>query len=70
MIKLPSLKLHRVQICGEERKGGSILYIWLKGVDGLEIKTLELGAILKAFHNFQAHFAIKTCGRVIFSYNL
>lgn len=49
MIKLPSLKLHRVQICGEERKGGSILYIWLKGVDGLEIKTLELGAILKAF---------------------
>ena len=49
MIKLLSLKLHRVQICGEERKGGSILYIWLKGVDGLEIKTLELGAILKAF---------------------
>ena len=70
VIKLPSLKLPRVQICGEERKGGSIFYIWLKGVDGLEIKTLELGAVLKVFYNFQAHFTIKTCGRVIFSYNL
>ena len=47
-----------------------MLCVWLKEVDRLEIKTLELGAVLKAFHNFLAHFAIKTCGRVIFSYNL
>lgn len=50
MIKLPSLKLHKVQICGEERKGGSILDMQLKGVDGLEIKALEFGAVLKTLH--------------------
>ena len=46
------------------------MYTWLKGVDGLKIKALELGAVLKIFHTFQAHFAIKTCSRLIFSYNL
>lgn len=51
-------------------KGGSILYMGLKGVDELEIEAFELGAVLKTFHTSQAHFAIRTCSRVTFSYNL
>lgn len=51
-------------------KGGSILYMRLKGVDELEIEAFELGAVLKTFHTSQAHFAIITCSWVIFSCNL
>lgn len=42
----------------------------LKEVDELEIEEFELGAVLKTFHTLQAHFAINTYSRVIFSYNL
>lgn len=53
-----------------EIKGGLILYMGLKEVDELEIEEFELGAVLKTFHTLQAHFAINTYSRVIFSYNL
>ena len=60
VIKPPSLKLYRVQICGEEIKGGLILYMWLKRVDRLEIKGLELGVVMNTFHTLQDHFAVRT----------
>lgn len=33
--------------------------MWLKRVDGLEIKAFELGAVPNTFHTLQAHFAIQ-----------
>lgn len=33
--------------------------MWLKRVDGLEIKAFELGAVPNTFHTLQTHFAIQ-----------
>lgn len=51
-------------------KGGSILYTELKEVDELEIEAFGLGVMLKTFHTLQAHFAIRTCSRDLFSYDM
>lgn len=53
-----------------EIKDGSISDRELKEVDELEIEVFELGAVLKTFHTLRAHFAIRSCSRVVFSYNL
>lgn len=44
--------------------------MWLKRVDGLEIKALELGTVQNTFHTLQVNVAIQIYSGIIFFYHL